>query len=327
MASSSSAVRRRGRRSRKERSPDPPRRAAACEIDKLEAELAAEVDQRGGVDAVVPRQHPRAGDTPAAAESLHATTTSQVASAGSSPDSTSITSTRGAIRRIIATPFRRGVWQGYGTPTRVPGGNAAISATTSMNSGDGSRLTTGTSLTSARTSSAWCAVVTTASMPPAPADARDRDRRALDPLDPLAEGGPQLRHERLRLGLPALHEQQATGPTAARCAARAKAPAANSSARCPGSRPRRTHGRGSPRARRRRARQRVGDDRADLAARDHPAFVLQPRVDGADGVRVDAQRRRHLADRRQALTGLVLAGRDRVPELPEELRAERYGKV
>ena len=52
---------------------------------------------------------------------------------------------------------------------------------------------------------------------------------------------------------------------------------------------------------------------------DDVARVGEPAVDRADGVRVDAQRRAELADRRQARPGLEAAGLDLVGELPVDL--------
>ena len=252
-----------------------------------------------------------------------------MASAGSSPDSTSITSTRGAIRRIIATALRRGVWQGYGTPTRVPGWQRRdlgddVHELRRRQQADDRDL--------ADERAHLLRVVrggddgVDAALGEAVLEVDDGG--ALDPLDAVAERRPQLRDERLRLGLAALHEQQPAG--ADRGALRGAREGAGRElvgldALARGLVERAVEDRlervvvG--------ARQRVGDDGADLAAGDDPALVLQPRVDGADGVRVDAQRRRHLADRGEALAGLVFPGRDRVPELPEELRPERYGQV
>ena len=250
-------------------------------------------------------------------------------SAGSSALSASTTSMRGAIRRIIETAFRRGVWHGYGTPTRVPGASAASSATTSMNSGDGSMLTTGTSLTER---AHLLGMVRRGDDGVDAARARRSSTSTMTApstlLDAVAERCAELRDERLRLVAAALDEQQpagADGGALGGARERTGCELVRFDALARGFVERAVEDRlervvvG--------ARQRVGDDGADLAPCDDPALVLQPRVDGADRVGVHAQRGRHLTHGREPLAGLVLAGRDGVPQLPEQLRPERYGQV
>ncbi len=79
---------------------------------------------------------------------------------------------------------------------------------------------------------------------------------------------------------------------------------------------------GGDRADRRGAAQRGGDERAAALPAFEQASLFQALVDGADGVDVQAAGPRHLAQARQALSGLDLAVVDARRERPAELQAD-----
>ena len=64
-----------------------------------------------------------------------------------------------------------------------------------------------------------------------------------------------------------------------------------------------------------------GDEHAQAGPRVQHALPLQLGVDPGDRVRIDHQRPRQLADRRQPLLGLELAPRDRLANLAGQLPA------
>ena len=78
-------------------------------------------------------------------------------------------------------------------------------------------------------------------------------------------------------------------------------------------------------ARRLRLRGRGGDERSDAAPRLDDAGALELGVDARDGVGVDAEVDRQLADGRQLVAGPQAAGGDRGAQAALELRVDRRG--